>query len=129
MSSKRKSIEIEGVSHGSAPIPMASQIGNFVYSSAIMGKDKTTNALPDNTQDEIACLFRNIAAVMEAADGTPDDIVRMTVYLRSNELRAPFNDQWLIMFPDPHSRPARHITLTELPGKMNVQAEIIAIIK
>ena len=58
MTSRRKSIEIPGVTHGSAPIPMASQIGNIVYSSAIMGKDSSTNTLPDEAQQEVTMLIR-----------------------------------------------------------------------
>lgn len=128
MAKKRKSIEVHGVTHGSAPIPMASQIGNIVYSSAIMGKDPATNALPDDVRGEIECLFRNVGAVMTAAGGTPDDIIRMSVYLRSNDLRPLFNEEWLKMFPDPDSRPARHITLADLQNRMNVQVEIVAIV-
>ena len=127
MMTKRKSIEIPGVTHGKTPIPMASQIGNIVYSSAIMGKDAATNTLPDQVEKEFACLFQNIRAIMDAAGGSPDDIIRMSVYLKKNELRALFNEQWLTMFPDEHSRPARHITLVDLANQMNVQVEIVAV--
>ena len=117
MTSRRKSIEIPGVTHGSAPIPMASQIGKMVYSSAIMGKDNATNSLPNQPEREIECLFDNVRAIMDAAGGSPDDIIRMSVYLRSNDLRTAFNEEWLKMFPHEHDRPARHITLVDLPSK------------
>lgn len=128
MATKRRSIEIDGVTHGSAPIPMASQIGNIVYSSAVMGKDPATNVLPDDVRKEMECLFRNISSVMSAAGGTTEDIIRMSVHLRSNDLRAFFNEEWLKMFPDPGSRPARHITLADLQNRMRVQVEFVAII-
>jgi 2-iminobutanoate/2-iminopropanoate deaminase len=128
METRRKSLEIPGVTHGKAPIPMASQIGNIVYSSAIMGKDCTTNALPDQSQKEVECLFQNVSALMEAAGGSTDDIIKMSVYLKNNDLRAVFNEEWLKMFPNEHDRPARHITLVDLPNNMNVQVEIVAVL-
>ncbi|MEX1031052.1 MAG: RidA family protein [Paenibacillaceae bacterium] len=129
MNVRRRSLEIPGVTHGKAPIPMASQIGNIVYSSAIMGKDCITNTLPDQPQIELACLFQNVRAVMQAAGGSTDDIIRMSVYLKSNDIRALFNEVWLKMFPNEHDRPARHITLVDLPNNMNVQVEIVAVIQ
>ncbi|WP_245247205.1 MULTISPECIES: RidA family protein [unclassified Paenibacillus] len=125
---RRKSIEIQGVTHGNAPIPMASQIDKIVYSSAIMGKDSATNALPVHIPKEMECLFQNVGALMKAAGGTTDDIVKMSVYLKNNDLRAPFNEEWLKMFPHENDRPARHITLVDLPNHMNVQVEIVAVL-
>ena len=65
---------------------------------------------------------------MDAAGGSPDDIIRMSVYLKNDDLRATFNEEWLKMFPNEHDRPARHITLVDLPKKLNVQVEIVAVL-
>jgi 2-iminobutanoate/2-iminopropanoate deaminase len=128
-SNRRKSLEIEGVSHGAAPIPMGSQIGNLVYSSGIMGKDPTTDKLPPDPAQEIELVFQNVKSLTIAAGGTLDDIIRMSVYLKDNNLREAINREWLKMFPDEMSRPARHITLSDLPGGMNVQIEIVAVVQ
>ncbi len=37
--SKRRSIEVEGLSHGGTPIPAASRIGNMIASGGIAGVD------------------------------------------------------------------------------------------
>lgn len=126
--SNRKSIEIPGVSHGKAPIPMGAKIGNIIFSSGIMGKDPETNTLPDDPIREVECLFGNVRAFMNAAEGTTDDILRMTVFLKDNELRPAFNKEWIKMFPNEEDRPARHITLKDLPSNMNVQVEVIAVL-
>jgi predicted dehydrogenase len=43
-----RSIEVEGVSHGAAPIPMGARVGNMIFSSGIMGKDPATDKLPED---------------------------------------------------------------------------------
>ena len=53
-------------------------------------------------------MFANVRRVIEAAGGTPDDIVKMTVWITDRALRPIMNKHWVEMFPDPHSRPARH---------------------
>lgn len=126
---KREVIEIPGVTHGSAPIPMGAKIGPMVYSSAIMGKDSETDELPLEPEHQINCLFQNIQSFMEQAGGSTDQIIRMSVYLKGNEYRELFNKGWLQMFPDENNRPARHIALNpELRKGMIVQVELIAVV-
>jgi enamine deaminase RidA (YjgF/YER057c/UK114 family) len=126
---KREVIEIPGVSHGTAPIPMGAKIGSIVYSSAIMGKNPETNELPLNPEDQCVLIFQNIESFMEQAGGSPENIIRMSVYLKDNDYRSLFNEQWLKMFPDEHDRPARHISLNdELRNGMVAQVEIIAVL-
>jgi hypothetical protein len=38
------------------------------------------------------------------------------------------NREWLACFPDPHDRPARHVLIHALPGAMQIQLEIIAVV-
>lgn len=126
---KREVIEIPGVTHGKAPIPMGAKIGSMVFSSAIMGKNPETNELPLQNEDQFAFIFQNIGTFMEKAGGSPNNIIRMSVYLKENEHRNLFNEQWLKMFPDEHDRPARHISINkELTNRMVVQVEVIAVV-
>jgi hypothetical protein len=44
----RRSIEVEGLHHGGAPVPQASVVGNLLCSSGIAGLDPATGTvLPD----------------------------------------------------------------------------------
>lgn len=124
---KRESIEIPGLSHG-APIPMGSKIGNLVYSSGISGRDADTGELPDAPEQQANMLFQNIRTFMAQAGGTPDDIIRVTVHVREEQYRAVINQPWQEMFPDEHSRPARHAMRSALRGNVLFQAEIIAVL-
>lgn len=124
---KRESIEIPGLSHG-APIPMGSKIGNVVYSSGISGRDAETGELPSDPEKQAKHLFQNVRTFMSIAGGTPDDIIRVTLHIREEPYRAVLNPPWIEMFPDEHSRPARHAVKTELRGDVLFQAEIVAVL-
>jgi len=65
---------------------------------------------------------------MEQAGGTPDDIIRMAVYLKEESYREAINKEWLKMFPDEHSRPARHAIKIELRGEVLFQIELVAVL-
>ncbi len=126
MTTRRRSIEIEGVAH-SAPIPMGARIDNIVYSSAIMGIDPETGRAAEGGPEQVRLAFANVARFLAAAGVTADDVVRMTVLLEDMALREFVNEEWLKMFPDPTSRPARHAVNQRLNGGMLVQLEVIAV--
>ena len=123
---RRRSIDIEGATHG-APIPMGCRIDNMVYSSGIMGTDPTTEKVAETGPDQVKYAFANLKKFLDAAGVTPEDVIRMTVLLGDNSLRGAINEEWLRMFPDEASRPARHAMNLELAGTMLVQLEVIAI--
>ncbi|SEB12249.1 2-iminobutanoate/2-iminopropanoate deaminase [Paraburkholderia sartisoli] len=125
---RTRSLEIHGVTHGGAPIPMGARVGNVLYSSGIPGKDPATDSLPDDIASQARFAFENMQALLTAGGSTLDHLVRMTVYIKDNSVRAAVNDVWLRCFPDPHDRPARHTLVYDLPGGMLVQLEVVAII-
>jgi 2-iminobutanoate/2-iminopropanoate deaminase len=124
---RRQTIEIPGVSHGKTPIPMAARVGNVVYSSAIPGQDPATGELPAGENEQVAQVFANAAAVLDAAGVTRDDVVYMSVLLARAELRPEVNKHWLDWFPDADDRPARHVTVQPLAGGMVVQVQLVAV--
>lgn len=127
--SKRRSIEIVGFSHGQQPIPAASKVGPLVMTGGVYGLDRSTGALPDDVTEQTQLMFTNLAAIMEAAGGSMDDIARMTVYVKVPEARPAVNVEWLKAFPDAASRPARHTLVNEgLPANMLVQCDATAFI-
>ena len=126
---KRRSIEIPGFQHDN-PIPSASQIGRFVASGAISGKDPQTGKIPDGIEEQCALVFTHMRHIVEAASGTTEDILKVTVWLKDGAHRKVVNQEWLRMFPDAESRPARHTFVgQELPGNILVQCELLAVLK
>ncbi|MEB3103959.1 RidA family protein [Ferviditalea candida] len=126
---RRKSIEIEGVNHGTTPIPQGAKIDRFVFSSAIAGIDPDTGEIPEDPAKQVELVFRHVRSFMENAGGTPDDIGKMTVYLQDEQYRDLVNQEWVKMFPDAESRPARHSTVTNLRRGALVQVEITAVLR
>ncbi len=127
MASRRRAIEIAGVEHG-APIPMGCRIDNIVYSSGIMGTDPSTGETPEDGEAQVRFAFANMEAFLSAADVTTDDVIRLTVLLDDFSLREFVNEEWLRLFPDPESRPARHAVQQKLNGKFTkIQLECIAV--
>lgn len=125
---KRRSIEIPGFKHDN-PIPTASQIGPFVVSGGISGKDPNTGKIPDGIEEQCALVFAHMRRIIEAASGTTDDILKVTVWLKDGAHRKIVNQEWLRMFPDPESRPARHTFVgQELAGNTLVQCEFMAVL-
>ncbi len=125
---KRKSIEIPGFKHQN-PIPVASRIGNLLMSSVTSGVDPGTRNLPPELPRQIANLFAHIKATVEAAGGTPDDIIKITFWMKDPvNGRAAINEEWVKMFPDPDSRPARHTQHLAGDGPSQISCDFVAVL-
>jgi enamine deaminase RidA (YjgF/YER057c/UK114 family) len=124
---QRQSVNFPGFAH-SNPIPNASRIGNIMMSSVISGPDPGTRNYPAELSGQVANLFKHIRAAVEAAGGSPDNILRITFYVRDQAAgRAALNDEWVKMFPDPASRPARHTLAAAGDGPSLVTCEFTAV--
>jgi 2-iminobutanoate/2-iminopropanoate deaminase len=125
---KRRSIYIAGLEHEN-PIPEATRIGPFLVSSGIFGKNPKTGETPPDIESQCAHMFANIRLVLEAAGATTDDIIKLTVWVKDKSSKKDVNKEWLRMFPDPKSRPARHtLAYQDLPGVNLVQCEFMAVV-
>jgi enamine deaminase RidA (YjgF/YER057c/UK114 family) len=124
---ERVSIELPGFEHAN-PIPVASRIGPFLASGVLTGRDPATRELPDDLDQQCANVFTHIRALLEAAGGTTDDILKMTFHLADPKDRVALNREWLAMFPDPAHRPARHSVAAQLDGMALVHCDLLAIL-
>ena len=81
--------------------------GDHVVVSGMVGVDVTTGQLAGETiQEQTRQALANCLAVVEAAGGTADDVVDVTVLLADPEDFAGMNEAYASVFPtDP---PARH---------------------
>jgi 2-iminobutanoate/2-iminopropanoate deaminase len=124
----RQSIDLDNISHNS-PIAMGSKIGNMVFSSCIAGHDPKTHKVPADPDEQAKQMFQNIRSFMDKAGGTPENIAKVTIFIKDRQLREHINTEWVMMFPDPNSRPARHaIEYDKLPGDTLFQIELIAVL-
>jgi 2-iminobutanoate/2-iminopropanoate deaminase len=123
---KRQSIHIKGFVHKN-PIPSASRIGNLLMSSIINGVDPATGKVAPTLEQQCYFIFQHVRAIMAEAGGSPDDIVKMTFWMKDRSQRDAINVEWVKMFPDEHARPARHTMRAELDGALLVQCDITAV--
>jgi len=122
----RRSIDIQGFGHAN-PIPAASRVGNLLMSGVITGRDPAGGGLPPSVEEQCANMFRHVRAIVEAAGGSTDNIVKITVWLKEPSQRQALNAEWLKMFPDEHARPARHTFPLTGGGEALVQCDVTAV--
>jgi enamine deaminase RidA (YjgF/YER057c/UK114 family) len=125
---KRRAVHLPGVEHTN-PIPAASVIDGLLASGSIAGRDPESGEWGGDLTAQCRLMFDNVRRVLEAAGGSTDDLLRMTVWLKDVSNKEALNDQWVRMFPDPARRPARHtLPGPDLPPEQWVQCEILAVI-
>lgn len=125
---KRRSIEVEGLKHVN-PIPNACRIGPLLMSGGIYGKDPATGQIAGDIAEQCKLMFENVRRVLEAGGATPEHVIKMSFWVTDKALRSHINKEWVAMFPDPHSRPARHtFTDADQPSGALVTCDVIAVI-
>ena len=124
--SNRKSIHVESFSHVN-PIPAGCRIGDLFMSGGLHGMDPVTKAIPPTLEEQCANMFVQVRNVVEAAGGSIDDIIKMTVWLTDPSKREALNAEWLKMFPDEQRRPARHTMKNTLDAFL-IQCDVTALI-
>ena len=123
----RKSIYVGEIAHQS-PIPNASRTGNIIVSGLIRGADPATSKLAATLEQQCAFMFEHMRHVVEAAGATVADIVKVTVWMKEL-VRKPVNDEWVKMFPDPATRPARQIMEVPMEAGVLIQCDFMAVIE
>ena len=122
----RRAIYVSGIGHQS-PIPNAARIGNVIASGLLRGPDPATHKLPPSIEAQCAHMFANIRETVKAGGGRVDDIIKVTFWMGRLD-RKPINDEWVKMFPDAATRPARQIMEVAMEPGVLVQCDFIAVI-
>jgi len=123
----RRSVFIPGFQHKN-PIPGASRVGNVVASGVINGVDPLTGAPATTLQRQCELMFEHMRALVEAAGGSLDHVVKVTVWMADASQRETLNAVWCTVFPDPQSRPARHTLATSMANGLLVQCDFLAVL-
>ncbi|MYY04536.1 MULTISPECIES: Rid family hydrolase [unclassified Streptomyces] len=125
--STRTSIDLPGFSHVN-PIPAASRIGPFVATGAITGRDPVTGEVAPDADQQFAHVFAHVRTLMAELGGSTDDILKITFHLADPDDREALNREWLAMFPDPDSRPARQAIAARLGRGAVVHCDLLAVL-
>ena len=124
--SKRRNIHADDIPAHANPIPAATVVGNLLMTSAIGGIDVATNTFPKDKDEQIGLAFRHLRRILELADFSLDDVVKLTLYFADQKDRSYANKYWLEMFPDEHSRPARQALQGVLPEGCYLHIDCVA---
>lgn len=124
---RRTSIELDAFGHEN-PVPVGSRIGPFLASGVLTGRDPRTRQMPADLATQCANMFGHVRALLAAAGGSTDDVLSMTVRLADFRDRDALNREWLAMFPDPASRPARQVVAADLDRGALVQCDLWAVL-
>lgn len=126
---RRRSIVIAGFGH-SNPVPAASLIGQHLVSGVLTGRDPVTKEMPADLDPQVANVFAHVRELMDAAGGTTNDIIKITVWLAEDRYRdrEALNREWTSMFPSPDDRPARQVMSARFDGATLVQCDLQAVL-
>lgn len=109
------------------PFNQAIRIGNMVFTSGQAGRNRETGKMGDIGDQTRRCIA-NIAAILEEAGAGLNDIVKVTVYLRSPDDAPAFNEEYRRLMPEP--LPARSSAYVGLKNPdMLVEMEAIAVLE
>ncbi|HEX9935572.1 MAG TPA: Rid family detoxifying hydrolase [Longimicrobium sp.] len=122
----RDAIFSDRLAASAGPFSPAVRGGELIYLSGQVGQDPATGKLVDGgvaAQTEQA--LRNLAAVLDAAGRTLDDVVRVGVYLTDMADFTAMNDVYARAFTQPY--PARTtIGVAALPLGAAVEIDLVA---
>lgn len=80
----------------------------MVWSSLIPPFDQDT-PVPEGLAAQARVVFRNMTAVLDAADLDWSSVGKIDVWLRDPSSRGELNTEWLATFPNDATRPARQV--------------------
>jgi 2-iminobutanoate/2-iminopropanoate deaminase len=123
----RESFHVPPMVHQN-PIPTAARTGNMLYTSVISGRDPDTGKVPESPAEQAVNAFKILRMILDKAGASTGDVAKVTVFLKDNAYREHVNKPWVEMFPDEHSRPARHAIVDPHLGAL-LQIEAIAVVQ
>jgi len=119
----RRTCTLPGLSTTAAVAPDLVQVGNLFFTSGIRGVNLQTGELPSDPARQFENAWHNLAALVEGAGLTTDNVGLVTNFLDSQDYRAYINPGWLELFPEKTNRPARKTTAFPLPHGVAVELQ------
>ncbi|AEH24885.1 RidA family protein [Pyrococcus yayanosii] len=108
------------------PYSQAVKVGSFLFISGQIPIDPETGKLvKGDIKAQTRRVLENIRAIVEAAGGSLEDIVKVTVYLRDLDDFQAMNEVYAEFFSS--SKPARAVVeVSRLPKDVAIEVEAIA---
>lgn len=127
MAADRRAIRTDAAPTPTGPFNQAIRVGNLVFLAGQAGRNRDTGQMGD-IRDQTRWALANIGAILAAAGGSLDDVVKTTVYLKEGADSGAMSEEYASHFHDP--LPARSsVVVTRLKNpEMLVEIEAIAVV-
>ena len=124
--SNRSIVSTENAPAAIGTYSQAVKVGNTVYLSGQIPLDPATMEMVDDSfESETHQVFKNLSAVMDAAGGTINSIVKLNIFLTDLSHFATVNEIMAQYFDQPY--PARAaIGVAQLPKGARIEADGVA---
>jgi len=124
----RQAVSTPAAPQAIGPYSQAVRAGGMLFVSGQIPIDPATGALIEGTiADQTHRVFQNLRAILEAAGGSFDGVVRTTVYLADMADFAAMNEVYGNYFTSP--APARStVQAAALPKYARVEIDVIAVL-
>jgi 2-iminobutanoate/2-iminopropanoate deaminase len=120
-----KQIKTDGAPAAIGPYSQGTEIGHIVATSGQIPVDPVTGKIPDDIKDQAERAFRNLFAVLNAADVKPENIISTRVFLTDINDFAVVNGVYQEFFKEPY--PARTcIAVSAIPKGAKIEIEALA---
>ena len=108
------------------PYSQGITVGDFVFTSGQIPVNPATGEIPEGISAQAEQSCKNVAAILEAAGVTMENVVKTTCFLAEMGDFAAFNEVYAQHFI---SKPARScVAVKDLPKGVLVEVEVIAAI-
>lgn len=123
---KKSAIQTTKAPGAIGPYSQAIRAGNLLFVSGQIPLDSNSGELVrTGIADETKKVLENLRAILEAAGGSLNDIVKTTIFLKDMNHFAAVNEVYGSFFSHPY--PARAtVEVSRLPKDVNVEIEAVA---
>lgn len=119
--------EISTTKVGVAPaLSQAIEANGIVFVSGQIHADAEWKLVGETVEEKLAVIFQNLRAILETAELTLDDIVKVTVYVTDMTQMPELNEHYPSYFSAP--LPAREaVCVKELPLGATIEISVVAV--
>ena len=120
-----KTVSTKNAPAAIGPYSQAQIVGNLVYTSGQCGFIPETGAVVEGLEAQAHQVFKNVAAVLEAAGSDISKVVKTTVFIKNMNDFAVINGIYAQYFTEPY--PARScVEVARLPKDVLLECEVVA---
>ena len=123
---KKQAVQTTKAPGAIGPYSQAIRAGNLLFVSGQIPLDASTGEqIRSGIADETKKVLENLRAILEAAGGSLNDIVKTTIFLKDMNQFSTVNEVYGSFFSQPF--PARAtVEVSRLPKDVNVEIEAVA---